>query len=76
MMAIVTTGACAVVAKIDDAKYQVGFSQEDDIFTLKNITVPKGYVLHSCILYNKSPLTQQKNLKCNGLLFHWCLYNK
>ena len=75
-MAIVTTGACAVVAKIDDAKYQVGFSQEDDIFTLKNISVPKGYVLHSCILYNKSPLTQQKNLKCNGLVFHWCLYNK
>ena len=54
------------------------FARKLDIFTCEN-TMLSLHVKISPLLYwlhNKSPPSHQKLLKWNGLIFHWCLYNK
>ena len=54
------------------------FARKLDIFTCEN-TMLSSHVKISSLLYwlhNKSRPSHQKLLKWNGLIFHWCLYNK
>ena len=54
------------------------FARKLDIFTCEN-TMLSSHVKISPLLYwlhNKSRPSHQKLLKWNGLIFHWCLYNK
>ena len=54
------------------------FARKLDIFTCEN-TMLSLHVKISPLLYwlhNKSRPSHQKLLKWNGLIFHWCLYNK
>ena len=53
------------------------FARKLDIFTCEN-NMLYSHVKISPLLWlrNKSRLSHQKLLKWNGLVFHWCLYNK
>ena len=53
------------------------FARKHDIFTCeKNVLSARVKISPLLRLHNKSRLSHQKLLKWNGLVFHWCLYNK
>ena len=53
------------------------FAQKPGIFTCKNNMLSSHVKISPLLwLHNKSRLSHQKLLKWNGLVVHWCLYNK
>ena len=50
-------------------KYQVSFPRKHDIFTCERDYDFYGYIINHAF-------QSKKPLKWNGLVFHWCLYNK